>query len=162
MIRVMTICFLVRTAEDGAKLVCLAEKRRGFRQGKLNGYGGKLEEGETLEACALRETADESGVIPLKMAKVAEVYFYDPGLTHECHVFVCERWKGEPGDTDEMVSPRWYRLDEIPFERMGQADSLWILPVLLNEERVRATFHYDENNIMFNPVIQLLTPEETF
>lgn len=159
--KVMTLCFLVRTAEDGTKLVCLAEKRRGFRQGKLNGYGGKLEEGETLEACALRETADESGIVPLQMHKVAEVYFYDPGLTHECHVFVCEQWEQEPRDTDEMIFPHWYRLDEVPFERMGQADPLWIPPVLRGE-RIRATFHYDENNIMFNHVIQLLTPEETF
>lgn len=128
--RVMTICFLVRAAEDGAKLVCLAEKRRGFRQGKLNGYGGKQEEGETIEACALRETADESCVTPLQMRKVAEVYFYDPDLTHECHVFVCEQWQGEPANSDEMVLPHWYRLDEIPFERMGQADALWIPRVL--------------------------------
>lgn len=157
----MTICFLVRTAEDGTKLVCLAEKRRGFRQGKLNGYGGKLEEGETLEACVLRETADESGVTPLQIHKVAEVHFYDPDLTHECHVFVCERWEQEPKDTDEMISPHWYRPNEIPFERMGVADPLWI-PRVLNGERIRATFHYDNSNRMFNPVIQLLTSEDVF
>ncbi|MDP2874377.1 MAG: 8-oxo-dGTP diphosphatase [bacterium] len=157
----MTICFLVRSAEDGTKLVCLAEKRRGFRQGKLNGYGGKLEEGETIEACALRETTDESGISPLQIRKVGEVYFHDPDLIHECHVFVCEQWEGEPVDTDEMVLPHWYRLEEIPFERMGQADPLWI-PRVLNGERIRAKFYFDEDNRMFNPTVQLITSEEAF
>lgn len=159
--RLMTICFLVRTAEDGTKLVCLAEKRRGFRQGKINGYGGKVEEGETIEACAIRETTDESSVTPMQIRKVAEVRYHDPGLTHECHVFICDQWEGEPKHTEEMVSPTWYRPDEIPFERMDQADPLWILPVLRGE-RIRANFFYDENDRMFNSTIQALTPEERF
>ncbi len=95
------------------------------------------------------------------MHKVAEVYFYDPDLTHECHVFVCEKWEGEPADSDEMISPHWYRPEEVPFERMGQADPLWI-PRVLKGERIRAKFYFDENNRMLNPTVQLVTSEEVF
>jgi len=156
----MTICFLLRTAEDGSRLVCLAKKKRGFREGKINGYGGKLEAEETLLECALRETQEEAGIKPINLDKVAEVFFHDPGLTHECHVFVCNQWEGEPTETEEML-PDWYPVEEIPFERMGQADSLWIPPVLRGR-RVRASFYYTEENEMFDPSVEPLGEGEEF
>jgi 8-oxo-dGTP pyrophosphatase MutT (NUDIX family) len=35
-------------------------KKRGFGQGKWNGFGGKVEAGETIEAAAARELKEES------------------------------------------------------------------------------------------------------
>jgi 8-oxo-dGTP pyrophosphatase MutT (NUDIX family) len=40
----VTLCFI----RDNNKLL-LALKKRGFGPGKWNGYGGKIEEGETIE-----------------------------------------------------------------------------------------------------------------
>lgn len=151
--KVMTICFLVK-GDGKSKLVCLAEKKRGFRVGKINGFGGKIENGETLEECALRETREESGVIPKSIAKYAEIYFYDPGLTHECHVYVITDWEGDPAETEEML-PAWYPVEQIPFERMGQADPLWIPPVLQGH-KVVANFHYDENNTMYKTEVSVV------
>lgn len=151
MIKVMTICFLIK-GEGQSKTVCLAEKKRGYRVGKINGYGGKQEEGETLEECAIRETIEESGVIPKSIQKHAEIRFYDPELTHECHVYVINEWEGEVVETEEM-RPEWHAINAIPFDRMGQADPLWI-PQVLQGKRVKAEFFYDAENIMHETTVE--------
>ena len=51
--------------------ILLAEKKRGWRQGILNGVGGKLERGETFEGATIRETREEIGITPTKLGKVA-------------------------------------------------------------------------------------------
>ena len=47
---------------DSGSRVLLGLKRRGFGAGKYNGFGGKLEQGETMRACAARELEEESGL----------------------------------------------------------------------------------------------------
>ncbi len=37
-------------------------KKRGFGIGKWNGFGGKIEAGETIEAAAIRELFEESAL----------------------------------------------------------------------------------------------------
>ena len=39
--------------------ILLAKKKRGFGEGKYNGVGGKLEDGETPEEAMIRETEEE-------------------------------------------------------------------------------------------------------
>ena len=60
-----------------------------------------------------------------------------------------------------MASPEWYTVEEIPFERMGKADPLWIVPVL-SGDRLRASFHYDEDTQMYGNSVVNLEPEEGF
>lgn len=57
----LTLLFVRRAnPETGAKEVLLGMKKRGFGQGKWNGFGGKVEPGETVEAAALRELEEEA------------------------------------------------------------------------------------------------------
>jgi len=54
-----TLCLPLK--EDQA---LLAMKKRGFGEGKWNGAGGKIEESESSEEGATRETREEFGIIP--------------------------------------------------------------------------------------------------
>ncbi len=49
--------------------ILLAMKKRGFGEGKWNGAGGKVEEGETIVQAASRELREETGIeiVPEKM-----------------------------------------------------------------------------------------------
>ncbi|SCC39038.1 NUDIX domain-containing protein [Chitinophaga costaii] len=48
-----------------------------FRRGKWDLPKGKLEEGETIEACALREVAEETGLTSISLLnKITETYHY--------------------------------------------------------------------------------------
>jgi len=44
-------------------------KKRGFGVGKWNGYGGKLDEGESIEQCAIRELEEECSIISHNMVR---------------------------------------------------------------------------------------------
>lgn len=59
----LTLVLVVDKGTDGAPWrILLGLKKRGFGAGKWNGFGGKVEKGETIEAAALRELEEESGL----------------------------------------------------------------------------------------------------
>lgn len=144
--KIMTICFLLKKDSDGVQWVCLAEKKRGFRMGKLNGYGGKLEPGETPLDAAVRETQEESlvEVASADLIKVGKITYYDNGPIYECHIFLTFKWRSEPIETEEM-NPSWYPVTNIPFDRMGKTDHMWI-PQVLTNNYVEAAFNFDKTN----------------
>jgi len=65
-----TLCFLI--ADDK---ILLGMKKRGFGEGKYNGIGGKVEDGETVKDAAVRELYEEVGVHTNEMEKIAEITF---------------------------------------------------------------------------------------
>lgn len=58
-----TVVFLF---DEDTKCVLLQLKDRGPFIGKLNGVGGKFEEGETALQCMLREVEEETGVTDIR------------------------------------------------------------------------------------------------
>lgn len=125
--------------------ILLAMKKRGFGVGKLNGVGGKVTPGETIEQAAIREAGEEIEVqIEEKdLKKVAEITFIfkeKEGWDILCHVYMVERWKGDPVETEEMA-PQWYPLTSIPYSNMWIDDKYW-LPIALEGKFVTATFNF--------------------
>ncbi len=55
--KVLTLCLIVSEGR-----VNLGLKKRGFGAGRFNGYGGKVESGETIQEAAIREVREECGV----------------------------------------------------------------------------------------------------
>jgi len=136
--RQSTICFLRRSSQ-----LALAVKKRGFGAGHLNGYGGKVKPGETPEAAAVRELAEESGVHISEAALIpmGYVHFYIGGEhIFQCFLFIADAWEGEPIETDEM-RPEWVERDTVPFDRMWAADRLWI-PLTLAGTRIEGEILY--------------------
>ena len=137
--KISTLCFLLKEKE-----ILLAMKKRGFGQGKWNGYGGKVEN-EEIKQGAAREVREEIGVIiekeKLQEAAVINFYMADNHF-FECHVFLVQEWSGTPVETDEM-KPQWFALDQVPFHDMWPADQMWI-PIVLSGKKIKATVQFDE------------------
>ena len=134
-----TLLFVVR---DGR--VLLIRKKRGIGAGKINGPGGKLDPGETLLECAVRETFEELGVRALGAREMGRLWFqFVDGLTIHCTVFRADDCTGEAEETDEAV-PLWTSVDALPFDEMWEDDRIW-LPVMLSGRTFRmwATFDGD-------------------
>lgn len=140
-----TILFLFRN--DG-KEILLSMKKRGFGEGKWNGTGGKLEEGETAEQAIIRETREEIcvDVAPGDLTHRGTLDFIFPestGLHIHADIFSATKWEGEPKETEEM-RPEWYPIDNIPYDSMWIDDPHW-LPQLIEGRNITATFHFNED-----------------
>lgn len=136
----VTLLFLLRDNQ-----ILLAMKKRGFGEGKWNGVGGKLDEGESREQAAVRECQEEIAVTPHNLHLAGEIDFTDlPHVHHYCHVYTTTEWEGEPEETEEM-RPQWFDLDKIPYGSMWPDDKLW-LPVLLAGQPFRATIVINEDD----------------
>ena len=140
--RHVTLLFLLR---DDTQEICLAMKKRGFGAGKLNGVGGKVGEGESVEAATVREAKEEIGVDidPKALVAVAEIAFHfdsKPDWDLYCHIFFTRMWAGEPTESEEMA-PEWFDQGDIPFERMWVDDKYW-LPLVLRGDYVKAEFTF--------------------
>ena len=63
--------------QDGNRLL-LGMKKKGFGKDKYNGFGGKVEAGETVEQAAIRELKEECGLTANTCKKLAELTFKFP------------------------------------------------------------------------------------
>jgi mutator protein MutT len=137
--RLSTIVFLTRDHE-----VLLGRKKRGLGAGRWNGYGGKIEPGETPMESAVRETREELCVTPRDLSYRAELKFeYVDGPAWRSHVFVSSKWSGEPAETEEMA-PAWFPIAELPLTEMWDDDAYWLRRVLAGE-RLAGEFRFDGN-----------------
>src|SRR3989344_3986139 len=148
-LRKATLCFLVR-----GESVLLARKKRGFAQGKLNGVGGKVNDGETVEEAAKRETYEEIGVTITTFKQVAILDFYhtNNNFNQQVFVFKVKDWEGEPKESEEM-KPHWYSFANLPFKKMWVDDLLW-LPLILNGEHLKASFLFNDNEEIMDHFVE--------
>lgn len=95
---------------DGGR-VLLGLKKRGFGAGKYNGFGGKLEPGESVLDGALRETREEAGVdVPrAACALVGRLHFTFAGGAEDLlvYVFRATAFSGRVTESEEMA-PAWF------------------------------------------------------
>ncbi len=125
----------------------LAMKKRGFGQGLWNGFGGKLQPGETAAAAAEREMAEESGLANIQLQPAGQLNFFTPGgedLHIICQLFRIAGAAGEPTETVEM-RPAWFTLSIIPYDLMWPDDRYW-LPQFLLGYNIEASFWFGKDN----------------
>jgi 8-oxo-dGTP diphosphatase/2-hydroxy-dATP diphosphatase len=122
--------------------ILLGYKKRGFGAGLYNGFGGKLEVGETIVAGMLRELKEEVNLIATKYDKLGVLNFYYTEREMEVHVFKVTEFLGEPSESDEMTAD-WYKPAEIPMAKMWPDDELW-LPLFLADRPFAGKFWFSD------------------
>lgn len=137
--KLLTLCLVVQDEQ-----ILLGKKKRGFGVDKWNGFGGKVNEGESLEAAACRELEEEAALIAAAsdLSKRAVFDFvYGDELIHEVHVYLLSTYTGEAGETEEML-PAWFKFENIPYSEMWEDDKHW-LPQVLDGHTVQGSFYFD-------------------
>ncbi|WWC86672.1 uncharacterized protein L201_001549 [Kwoniella dendrophila CBS 6074] len=127
--------------------VLLGYKRRGVGVDLYNGFGGKVESGESIEECAARELQEESGLTPepdgiyykgcLFSSRPRSALPGDKHVIINIHFFGCDSWTGEPIPTEEMI-PQWFDISAgnsetdhpLPINQMWPEATFYLLPVL--------------------------------
>ena len=139
--------------------VLLGMKKRGFGVGKWNGFGGKVEPGETIVEAAAREVREECGLIvdPEELEETAEMEFEfkDDPVKLEVHVFQSRKFSGEMIETEEM-KPKWFEEDSVPYQSMWLDDELWY-PYMFRNQKFTAYFLFDGHDKMLNHNIEIKT-----
>lgn len=137
-----TLLFVI----DAGK-VLLIRKKRGLGAGKINGPGGKLDDGETPVQCAVREVSEELCIDAAAPEYHGQLKFqFIDGYSIHVHIFVSRSYTGEPTETDEAV-PLWFPLDEVPYGEMWADDVVW-LPQVLAGAAVDGRFLFDADKLL--------------
>jgi len=136
--KILTLCIPIKNDK-----VLLGMKKRGFGSGRWNGFGGKTEEGETIEQATLRELHEEVGIKDGQLNKVGvlEFSFENDDKILQVHVFKLLDFSDEPFETEEM-NPQWFSFNEIPFYQMWSDDEYWF-PLLLSGKLFEGEFLFD-------------------
>jgi len=127
--------------------VLLGMKKRGFGMGNWNGFGGKVEAGETIEEAAKRELLEEVGITVPSIQQLGVLDFCWRGKEQdilEVNIFKATDFSGQPSETEEM-KPQWFGVNEIPLEKMWPDDKYWI-PLFLENKQFKGKFVFDESN----------------
>ncbi len=136
--RFATLVFVVQNGQ-----VLLAEKLSKTGRGRLNGYGGKLELGESPREAVCREFLEETGGATIdgeSLEKVALTHFFNQYYDGKCalwiiHVYIARGYSGTIVATEEMAVASWYSIDDLPLEKLLPADPYW-LPFALHGKSV--------------------------
>jgi 8-oxo-dGTP diphosphatase / 2-hydroxy-dATP diphosphatase len=138
--KIVTLCLVQKSNQ-----ILLGMKKRGFGAGHFNGFGGKVEMNETIEAGAARELYEEAGITALHKHKIGQLTFTfreEPGLELEMHIFKVTEFEGVPIESDEMC-PQWFAVCDIPYTKMWSSDVAWF-PLYLKDQRFCGSFHFDK------------------
>jgi len=150
--KLLTLCLIHRHPK-----ILLGMKKRGFGEGRWNGFGGKVQAGETIEEAAKRETFEEAGIVIDKIEKTGIIDFEFLGKPEilEVHIFRGNEFAGEPKESEEM-RPNWFEINEIPFNDMWPDDRHWF-PLFLNNKKFKGKFLFDgEDNIIEHQLDEVL------
>jgi len=136
--KILTLCVPYKN-----KAVLLGMKKRGFGEGRWNGFGGKINKNESIEEAAKRELSEEAGIKAKDMEKVGviEFHFQDSEDILETHFFRINDFQGELIESEEM-KPQWFNEDEIPFNDMWPDDKFW-MPLFLENKKFKGYFLFD-------------------
>ena len=136
--KIMTLCLV----HEPPRLL-LGMKKRGFAEGKWNGFGGKVTEGESVEEAAKRELLEECGIIATEIKQVGKVVFDYKGTNKimEVNIFRVTKFDGEIRESDEM-KPEWFLEAELPFDLMWSDDKFW-MPLFLGGKNFYGNFLFE-------------------
>ena len=140
-IQLATLIYVVR---DGK--VLLAKKNRKVFVGKYTGYGGKVEEGESEVDCAVRELESESGIVADKnnLKKVAVMDFYNENSSiWRVYAYIATNFTGQEKSTEEMSDPKWFDLNDLPYDQMPWSDTYWLPVLLIHGKKLKIEAHQE-------------------
>ncbi|KAH9932216.1 NUDIX hydrolase domain-like protein [Fomitopsis serialis] len=132
----------------------LGFKKRGLGKGLYNGFGGKVDPGETPAEAAVRELKEEAG-ITAKLEHRGTLFFMSPEIAEAARieVYYAEDFDGNITESEEM-RPEWFAIPDtdarhhhiiqnprqvdgtsglrfIPYDEMWEDDAVW-LPAFLS------------------------------
>ena len=128
------------------------KKKNDYHKGRWNGLGGKFEQGESPEECAVREIEEESGlkVINIKMRGIITFPMFDGMDDWYVFLFVADNFNGELIDSNEG-DLKWIPNEELININLWEGDKFFI-PWLFEDKFFSAKFNYKDGKYIDHEV----------
>lgn len=139
------VVYIQRVSPTGVREVLLGRKKVGLGVGHFVAPGGKLEPGESPSHAAVREVAEEVGLVidPTQLTLIGELTYPFPHreeFSQKSWAFAIEYGGGAVAESVEL-DPVWVAIDRLPLDQMWDDAKYW-LPDALAGEFARATFSF--------------------
>ena len=141
-----TLCYLERGEE--VLLLHRTKKSSDPNEGKWIGVGGKLEPGETPEACMRREIEEETGLLVTDYAYRGIVdFFSDQWPPERMHLFTVTAWDGTQRECDEGVL-QWVPKADMESLPMWEGDRIFLRLLRENAPFFRLRLVYEGDTLV--------------
>lgn len=140
--KLATLCYVIDKNNNSILMIYRNKKQNDYHQGKWNGLGGKFEQGESPEECAIREIEEESGlkVSSVKMKGFITFPMFDGKDDWYVFLFTTDEFNGKLIDSAEGKL-EWIPIDKLTEINLWEGDKIFI-PWLFQEKFFSAKFHY--------------------
>ena len=144
--KIGTLCYI--TDSEKTLMLHRVKKENDMHEGKWNGLGGKLEEGESPEECVIREVYEESG-LTIKNPKLKGIITFpkfneiDDWLVF---VYTANDFQGNTIDSDEGVL-EWIHNSKLLDLNLWEGDKVY-LKWLDKNELFSAKFIYKKRKLV--------------
>lgn len=149
--KLATLCYVMN--DNKILMLYRNKKENDYHEGKWNGLGGKFEQGESPEECAIREVFEESGLKVKDPVLKGHITFpmFDGKDDWYVWLYVFNDFEGNLIDSPEG------RLEWIPNEKLNELN-LWegdkiFIPWLFNDKIFSAKFNYENGKYIDYSVI---------
>lgn len=146
----MIIASLIYLRKDGKTLMLHRNKKDSdYHLGKYNGIGGKLEKGESPEACAIREIQEETGLIASALKYRGHLTFpdFDGETDWLCFIYECFDFQGELMDCNEG-SLHWIEDSQLYDLNLWEGDPYFLKVIYETKKCFYGVFTYHQKKLV--------------
>ena len=142
-----TLCYLER---DGQYLMLHRNKKKNdFNEGKWIGVGGKFEEGESADQCAVREVMEETGYLMNSYRKRAVIDFISDTFPDEVmHLYTCDDFAKVCEPVSDEGELHWVPKDQICSLPLWEGDVIFLRFLLEDRDFFRLRLEYHEYDLV--------------
>ncbi len=129
------------------------KKKEDIHEGKYNGVGGKIEDGESPEECAIRETLEETG-LKIKNPKLKGILTFPKFLQNEdwiVFVFTTKEFEGKIIESEEGKL-EWINNDKLLKLNLWEGDKIF-LPLVFKDTIFSGKFIYENKKLIGHKII---------
>ncbi len=153
--KLATLCYVINKTDNSTLMIHRVKKENDYHKGKWNGLGGKFEQGETPEECAVREVKEESGLMIKNTRLHGLITFpmFDGVDDWYVFIFTASEFEGKLIPSNEG-NLKWIKNEELFSLNLWEGDKIFLEWVFKDESNpgkdmfFSAKFNYDNGNFL--------------